>query len=68
MFVNKVVAYLTCAYLKTQMFSCKYCKIFKKKYFEEHLRTAACECIDPTKKFLWMNQDVDHQFKILITS
>ena len=25
----------------TQVFSCEYCKIFKKAYFEEHLRTAA---------------------------
>ena len=24
-----------------QVFSCKYCKIFKNTYFEEHLRTAA---------------------------
>ena len=27
----------------TQVFSCEYCKIFKKTYFEEHLRTAASE-------------------------
>ena len=25
----------------TQMFSCKFCEIFKDAYFEEHLRTAA---------------------------
>ena len=25
----------------TQLFSCKCCKMFKKTYFEEHLRTAA---------------------------
>ena len=25
----------------TQVFSCKYCEIFKNTYFEEHLRTAA---------------------------
>ena len=25
----------------TQVLSCEYCKIFKKTYFEEHLRTAA---------------------------
>ena len=24
-----------------QVFSCQYCEIFKKTYFEEHLRTAA---------------------------
>ena len=29
--------------LSSQVFSCKYCKIFKKNYFEEHLRTAASE-------------------------
>ena len=27
----------------TQVFSCEYCKHFKKTYFEEHLRTAASE-------------------------
>ena len=29
--------------LSSQVFSCKYCKIFKKNYFEEHLRTAGSE-------------------------
>ena len=27
----------------TQVFSCKYCEIFKTIYFEVHLRTAASE-------------------------
>ena len=27
----------------TQTLSCEYCEIFKKSYFEEHLRTAASE-------------------------
>ena len=29
--------------IATQVFSCEYCKIFKKTYFEEHLRTATSE-------------------------
>ena len=29
----------------TQVLSCEYCKIFKKIYFEEHLREAASETI-----------------------
>ena len=28
----------------TQVFPCDYCKVFKKTYFEEHLRTAASVC------------------------
>ena len=28
-----------------QVFSCKYCEIFKNSYFEEHLRTAASALI-----------------------
>ena len=27
----------------SNMFSCKFCKIFKKHYFEEHLKTAASD-------------------------
>ena len=27
----------------TQVFSCEYCKIFKKTYFEDYLRKAASE-------------------------
>ena len=30
----------------TQMFSCKYCEIFKNNYSEEHLRTAASEWVN----------------------
>ena len=29
--------------LKTFMFSCEYCEIFRNTYFEEHLQTAASE-------------------------
>ena len=28
-----------------QVFSCKYCEIYKNSYFEEHLRTAASALI-----------------------
>ena len=43
---NKAVGFQTCNFIKKetpiQVFSCEYCKIFKKSpYFEEHLRVAA---------------------------
>ena len=28
---------------QTQVFTCKYCEIFRKTYFEEYLRTAASD-------------------------
>ena len=31
-------------FVPTQVFSCKYCEIFKDIYFEEDLQTAASEC------------------------
>ena len=34
-----------------QFFSCEYCEIFKKTYFEKHLWTAAFENQDFSDKF-----------------
>ena len=45
LFLNKVPGLKACNFVKkevlTQVFSCKYCEIFKITFFEEHLRTAA---------------------------
>ena len=41
---NKVAGFKACNFIKetpTQEFSYEYCEIFKKTYFEKHLRTAA---------------------------
>ena len=42
---NKAAGLPVCKFIKKetpiQVFSCDYCKVFKKTYFEEHLRTAA---------------------------
>ena len=44
LFLIKLQDFRPAALLKgnlTQVFSCKYCKIFKSTYFQEHLRTGA---------------------------
>ena len=53
-FFNKVAGLWTAILLKNetpaQVFSCKFCEIFKKTYFVEHLRTIA-SVIKNTKFF-----------------
>ena len=78
---NKVAGLKACNFIKkdtsTQVFSSEYCEIFKKSYFQEHLRTAAsvfstllCNVLKNILMGsfpLYGNQSIDLQSKYIAT-